>query len=131
MKSTDLATTILAAVLGIAVAFFITNAFVPEPTAVSFKKLEDTSMDYNLTDPSEEVFNYRALNPTVEVYVGDCTEFDEYGECITPNQDEDEPEEKDNTDDEENKDKDKNDGEDEETPTNIEPDQENQNGSTD
>ncbi len=128
---TDLVTSITAAVLGAVIAFFVCNLFLPARENVSIKTLENADSNYTLSDPNVDVFNFRALNPTVEVYVGDCTEFDEYGECITPNQDEDEPEEKDNTDDEENEDKDKNDGEDEETPANIEPDQENQNGSTD
>ncbi len=53
----------------------------------------------------------RALNPTVEVYVGDCTEYDIYGNCINRASDDEEDDEKDEEE--------------------LEPDQENQNGSTD
>lgn len=80
---TDLATSILAAVLGVAVSFLICNTLLPEIEAVSFKKLNNTDSNYSLTEPDVNVFNYRALNPTVEVYVGDCDEYDSYGNCIT------------------------------------------------
>lgn len=86
---TDLLTSIVAAVLGVGVAFLICNILLPEIEPVSFNKLSDTSSDYSLTEPDVNVFNYRALNPTVEVYVGDCTEFDSFGNCIDEqNQDE-------------------------------------------
>ncbi len=80
MKS-DLATAIVAAVLGLVVAFFVTNLFIPAIEPVSFKNLSST-VDNNLADPDENVFNYKALNPTVEVYVGECQNFDENGECL-------------------------------------------------
>ena len=96
---TDLITSITATVLGAAVAFFICNMFLPSIEDVSVKTLnavveeedaedaEDTEgsendNDYTLTEPDVNVFNFRALNPTVEVYVGDCTEFDEDGQCL-------------------------------------------------
>ena len=127
---TDLVTSIGAALLGSVVAFFICNTLLPEIETTSFKKLQDDSnSSYNLAEPNPEVFNYRALNPTVEVYVGDCTEFDEYGNCITE-QDEpidDETKTPEEPVEEENGEQ-KND--DTETPTDLEPDQENQNGST-
>lgn len=79
---TDLFTSIVAAVLGVGVSFLICNVLLPEIEPVSFKKLSNASSDYSLTEPDVNVFNYRALNPTVEVYVGDCTEYDSFGNCI-------------------------------------------------
>lgn len=78
---TDLATSIVAAVIGILVAFFVTNLFLPSIEDVTYKTING-SINTNLAEPDPEVFNYRALNPTVEVYVGDCDEYNEYGECI-------------------------------------------------
>lgn len=83
MKNTDLATTILAAVIGVIVAFLVCNFMLPEFESVSFKKLSEAETDFTLTEPDVNTFNYRALNPTVEVYVGDCTEYDAYGNCLT------------------------------------------------
>lgn len=78
---TDLATAIIAAVIGTLVAFFITDQFLGPISDVTFKTI-DSSIDTELIEPDPEVFNYRALNPTVEVYVGDCDEYNEFGECV-------------------------------------------------
>lgn len=79
---TDLATSIIAAIIGFAIAFFVTNIFIPEISPVSFKILS-SSPNYSLTDPNPEIFNFRAINPTVEVYVGQCAEYDTDGSCKT------------------------------------------------
>lgn len=78
---TDLATAIVAAVIGTLAAFFITNQFFGAIDDVTFKTI-DGSINTDLVEPDPEVFNYRALNPTVEVYVGDCDEYNEFGECV-------------------------------------------------
>ena len=77
----DLATSFIAAIAGIIVAYFATNFLIPPLEDVSFKTLENT-VDASLNQPNEEIFNYRAVNPTVEVYVGQCLEYNENGECI-------------------------------------------------
>ena len=78
---TDLVTSTVAAIIGIIVAYFLCNMILPPVADVSFKTLS-SSTTYTLTDPDPEVFNYRAINPTVEVYVGQCAEYNQYGECI-------------------------------------------------
>ena len=95
---TDLASAVVAAILGFGIAFFATNLFIPAIEDVSFSNL-DTSVSSELTEPNEEVFNYKALNPTVEVYVGQCQTFNANGECIDDvinNQSEEETEEETN-----------------------------------
>ncbi len=86
----DLLTSIGVAVAGLLLSFLVTNWIVPdlEPYAFSaISKNQTTSAggDYDyasLDQPNNEIFNYNALNPTVEVYVGDCREFDEDGNCV-------------------------------------------------
>ncbi len=78
---TDLLMSIFAAVLGVVIAFFVTNLFIGPVKDFSYKTIEST-VDADLTDPDPEIFNYQALNPTVEVYVGECKEFSQYGECV-------------------------------------------------
>ena len=78
---TDLATSIIAAIAGVLIAYFVTNLFMGPIEDVSYKTI-DSTVNTNLSDPDPEVFNYRALNPTVEVYVGECEEYNTYGECI-------------------------------------------------
>ncbi|MBR2994659.1 hypothetical protein IKF32_01955 [Candidatus Saccharibacteria bacterium] len=81
----DLATAIGTALLGAIVAYFLSNLLlVPMVAPIeeqTIKKI-DSNFSLDIATPSPEVFNYRSLNPTVEVYVGDCKELNEYGECI-------------------------------------------------
>lgn len=78
----DLLTTIVAAVIGLIVAYALIGVFIPEIKSVSFKTLSSNTT-YNIVDPNPEVFNYRAINPTVEVYVGQCKEYNAAGECVS------------------------------------------------
>lgn len=78
---TDITTAIIAAIVGVIVAYFVTGFVVPAIEDVSFKVLA-ADPQYSLTEPNPEIFNYRAINPTVEVYVGQCLEYNENGECI-------------------------------------------------
>ena len=80
MKS-DLATSIAVAIVGTIVAYFVCNMFIGGIDNVSIKTL-DGSTSVRVADPDIELFNYKALNPTVEVYIGDCATTDEYGECL-------------------------------------------------
>lgn len=68
---TDLATSIAAAIFGVIIAYFITNLFFGDTEDFTYKVV-DTTVEANLAEPNPEVFNYRALNPTVEVCVGEC-----------------------------------------------------------
>lgn len=79
---TDLLTSIGAGVAGAVVAFLICNAFMGEITSVRFKVLEK-GVDVKMVEPDSDIFNFRALNPTVEVFVGECEQTDEVGNCVT------------------------------------------------
>lgn len=129
---TDLATAIVASVLGLVVAFLICNTILPEIEQVAFKRLNSKDSDYSVVDPDPDVFNYRALNPTVEVYVGDCTEYDSYGNCVSKTEEPDEEDEEEGkTEDKTNDNTDDNSSETEKPQLpDVEPAQENQNGST-
>lgn len=94
---TDLVTAIGAAIVGLVIAFFVTNLITGEIEDFTYKTVE-TSVTTTLEDPDPEVFNYRALNPTVEVYVGTCTEYDANGECVEEEEEEDESTEDNGTD---------------------------------
>lgn len=93
---TDLVSAIAAAVVGFALAYFITGLLTGEIQPFSYKTVE-TTVNAELNDPNQEVFNYRSLNPTVEVYVGSCAEYNANGECVERFDDEeDETDEEDN-----------------------------------
>ena len=78
---TDLATSIGVAIAGAIIAFVVCNLFLGEIEDFSYKSI-NASVGSDLANPDPEVFNYKAINPTVEVYVGDCTEYDSYGQCL-------------------------------------------------
>lgn len=77
----DLATSVIAAIIGVLVAYFLCNMMLQPPESVTFSTIS-ASENYTLGSPDPEIFNYRAINPTVEVYVGQCIEYNQYGECI-------------------------------------------------
>ena len=78
---TDLATTIIVAIIGFIGGYFLCNLIIPQPEDVKFQTI-NSNFSYSFTEPDEEIFNYRALNPTVEVFVGNCNSYNEYGECV-------------------------------------------------
>ena len=77
----DLITAIGTAIIGVIIAYFVTNLLVKPSDPITIKTV-DSGISASIDDPDPEVFNYLSLNPTVEVYVGDCTETNEYGECV-------------------------------------------------
>lgn len=70
---TELATAIGTAIIGILIAFFVTNIFIGDIESVDVKTV-DSNISTELSEPDAEVFNYKAINPTVEVYVGSDSE---------------------------------------------------------
>ena len=80
MKKTDLFAIVVIAVVGTVAAFFICNALLGDPNekSVTFKTINPISS--KLESPDPEIFNADAINPTVEVYVGNCVDEDQDGE---------------------------------------------------
>ena len=82
MKS-DLVTSVGIGVIGLIVGYIVAGMFVSEPKSVSFKTIDSSTLSADLPKPDEGVFNYLALDPTVEVYVGSCTVTDAMGNCLS------------------------------------------------
>lgn len=80
MKQSDIFTLILIAGIGTLAAFFVCNAIMgnPDEAYVSFKALTN-KIDKSLAAPDPEIFNNSAINPTIEVYIGDCVDSDGNG----------------------------------------------------
>ena len=95
---TELSSAILAAVAGVVIAFLVCNLFVGEikPTEV---KIVSGEVGADYAEPNPEVFNYKALNPTVEVYVGNGQTVEyTYQVPEDENENENESEDEDNND---------------------------------
>ena len=84
----NLATAIATAIIGALLAYFGTGLFIGEMSSETVQTIQP--VDTSLVNPSPEVFNYKAINPTVEVYVDSCTNYDENGNCLDQDS-EDEP----------------------------------------
>ncbi len=83
---TDLASSIGLAIVGVIVSYLICNILVNTWTTDSYKVTTiETTVSSDIADPDPNIFNYRSLNPTVEVYVGNCKEFGADGQCIDNN----------------------------------------------
>lgn len=80
MKRSDIFTLILVAGIGTLAAFLICNKIMGDPNMakVEFKAL-NAIIKSDLVAPEAEVYNSLAVNPTVEVYVGDCVDIDQNG----------------------------------------------------
>lgn len=80
MKQSDIFTLILVAGIGTLAAFFACRAILGDPNAASTKfKTVNRVISSSLVQPDPEVFNSTAINPTIEVYVGDCEDIDQNG----------------------------------------------------
>ena len=80
MKQSDVFSIIFVAGVGVLVSFFACQAIMgdPDDAVISFTALR-TPITATLAIPEPEVFNSTAINPTVEVYVGDCEDRDNNG----------------------------------------------------
>lgn len=80
MKQSDIFTLILIAGIGTLGAFLVCNLIMgnPDEAVTKFKTL-DKVIAKDLTAPNPEIFNVGAVNPTIEVYVGNCEDIDQNG----------------------------------------------------
>lgn len=80
MKQSDVFTLILIAGIGTLAAFFVCQTLLgnPDEASVQFKTVSRV-IGSDLVQPDREVFNSTAINPTVEVFVGDCEDIDQNG----------------------------------------------------
>ena len=71
MKKSDIATLILIASISILVAYFVTDGIVGKPENESVKVKTIDPISAQVEKPSSSIFNDTAINPTVEVVIGD------------------------------------------------------------
>ena len=79
MKQSDIFTIIIIASIGMVAAFFASNALLGNPDELSMKHKTITPISTEIVEPDPETFSLDAINPTVEVYVGQCEDVDQNG----------------------------------------------------
>ena len=79
MKKSDMISITLTAMIGVFASWFLVNLFMgnPDEAKATYKDIEVVQPD--LAEPNADVFNSDAINPTIEVYVGDCVDVDQDG----------------------------------------------------
>lgn len=80
MKRSDIYSLVLIAGIGTLASFLACNAILGDPNEakVEFTTVREV-LTSELASPDEEIFNSTAINPTIEVYVGDCEDIDQNG----------------------------------------------------
>lgn len=71
MKHSDIAAVILIAGISVLVAYFVTSAVVGEPSGQSAKVPTIEPISAEVAEPDPSIFNKDAINPTVEITIGD------------------------------------------------------------
>ena len=74
MKNSEIATLILIASVSIMIAYFVADGLIGQPTSASVKSKTVQTIDPMTADvvtPDNTIFNKDAINPTVEVFIGD------------------------------------------------------------
>ena len=106
MKRSDFATIALIAGFSAIVAFALANIFLGDPNNESVTVQYMDLITGDLAQPDPELFNPFAINPTVEIYVGQCRENETWddvaGSCVsnepsTPEEDDEDEEEETDT----------------------------------
>lgn len=72
MKNTDIAMIVLIATISVVASYFLGNAIVGNPSEKVEQIAYVESVDDYLSKPDAEIFHDGAINPTVEVYIGNC-----------------------------------------------------------
>ena len=71
MKSTDIAAIILIASLSMLAAYFVADAMIGKPGGQTAKVKSVEKITADVQEPDTSVFNSDAINPTVQVIIGD------------------------------------------------------------
>lgn len=76
MKKSDIAMIILIASVSMMVAYFAAMAILGDPKADSVKVKTIDEMSSQVSEPDSRVFGEDAINPTVEIIIGDSESAD-------------------------------------------------------
>lgn len=102
MKNTEIAMVILLATVSVVLSYFLGNAFLGDPND-QVKKVDYMDVvSSEVEQPDDETFNPKALNPTVEVYVGNCGPLEKWSPALKACVPKDEDKAKENDDTENN-----------------------------
>jgi hypothetical protein len=70
MKRSEIAAIIAIAATSMTIAYFAANAFIGKPSSTTVKVRTTAPISAEVDQPDSKVFNKDAINPTVEVVIG-------------------------------------------------------------
>ena len=79
MKQSDVFAIILVVSVGTLAAALLCNMILGDPDLLSVQYKAMDPVKAQLATPDPELFNPDSINPTVEVYVGECEDVDQNG----------------------------------------------------
>lgn len=79
MRQSDIFSIIIIASVGTMASYFAVNALLPNPDLARAEVKTIDPISVELAEPDSEIFNPTAINPTVEVFVGECEDVDQNG----------------------------------------------------
>lgn len=71
MKNSEIAAIILIAATSVGIAYFVADAVIGKPQNETVKVKTVEAITSSIDEPDEAIFNKDAINPTVEVVIGD------------------------------------------------------------
>ena len=79
MKQSDIFSILIIASVGTLISYFVVNSFLGNPDLQYANIKTIDAISPSLEEPDPELFNPAAINPTVEVFVGECQDVDGNG----------------------------------------------------
>lgn len=79
MKKNDIAIIILIASISVIVAYFVGRAVIGDPDQQAVEVYTIEPITTEVRQPEASVFNDRAINPTVEINIGDSANQQPFG----------------------------------------------------
>lgn len=92
MKRSDITLIIVCSIIGLFISYYAVNTIAGPASELTAKIKRPNTIKSSLAEIDPEVFNYGAVNPTIEVYIGSCVDSNQNGfldpieklECATP-----------------------------------------------
>lgn len=87
MKSSEIATILLVVIIGATSAFFVGNLIWGNPGEKTYKIQYMDPISNEFVEPSREIFNKDAINPTTQILIGKDSDNINVGEVDKENND--------------------------------------------
>ena len=78
MKTSDIALVVLLSAVSVVISYWLGNLILGDPNSDTYEITYVDSVSAELRQPDDETFYPGAINPTVEVIIGQCSEEEDW-----------------------------------------------------